>query len=342
MLNESAEVPASQALRRFLAERPDLFQQKRLVVFSFNSPYYLDATNISKITAYFGLYSKSPSFFEVAARLLFRELSPEGALPVSVPGIGYDLISATSPNPDQIIPLFFDSSLPVESETPTGPATTTTPEPASSPEFQLGALIPVRTGVIYDHNGNPVPDDTTVQFLITINGEVNTLLEAETASGIAQAGIQGISTGKWEVRAVSEPARQSDVLHFEIPSETGEIITITPTPMPTQTPTPTETPTVTPPILTTPEPPQEARPDLSDWTMSILLTTIVGLASYRLAAQVGQVRWGVRGGFISLIGGLAAYSYLALGLPGSQSVLEKSGAWGIIPLHCWGACLASP
>jgi len=96
MLSENPAIPTSQALSRFLSERPDLFQRKRLVVLSFNAPYYLDATNISKITAYFGLFSKNSLFIDVAARLLFREQTPVGALPVSVPGVGYDLITATS------------------------------------------------------------------------------------------------------------------------------------------------------------------------------------------------------------------------------------------------------
>ncbi len=62
-----------------------------MIVFAFNAPYFLDLTDISEITAYYCLYSKSPPFVEVAARLLFRELTPAGILPVSVQGIGYDL-----------------------------------------------------------------------------------------------------------------------------------------------------------------------------------------------------------------------------------------------------------
>ena len=32
---------------------------------------------------------------------------------------------------------------------------------------------------------------------------------------------------------------------------------------------------------------------------------------YRLAALVGQVRWGIRAGFLALIGSLTAYSFFA-------------------------------
>lgn len=72
------------------------------------------------------------------------------------------------------------------------------------------------------------------------------------------------------------------------------------------------------------------RPFLQDWFIAILMTTAVGLISYRIASYIGQVRWGVRSGFLALIGGLAAYCYLALGLPGSQNLMDSAGSWGII------------
>jgi len=64
--------------------------------------------------------------------------------------------------------------------------------------------------------------------------------------------------------------------------------------------------------------------------MAMIMAAFVGFISYRLTAYIGQVRWGVRSGFLALIGGLTTYSYLALGLPGSQNLLESAGAWGIV------------
>ncbi|MCI0520197.1 MAG: hypothetical protein L0Z70_08050, partial [Chloroflexi bacterium] len=142
---------SSQALQRFLAERLDLLQQKRVVIFAFNAPTFLDATDVSKLSAYYGLFSKGPTFVDQAARLLFHELRPEGALPISAPGVGYDLISATMPDPLQTIPLALD--LP----TPETGGVTATPDPALQPQFEIGDAIPVRAGVILDHNGHPVP-----------------------------------------------------------------------------------------------------------------------------------------------------------------------------------------
>ena len=89
LADASQEQPA--LISRFMRERPDLLHDKRVVLFSFGAPYYFDTTTISKFTAYYALYSKQPQFVEVAARLLFQELTPIGASPVSIPGIGYDL-----------------------------------------------------------------------------------------------------------------------------------------------------------------------------------------------------------------------------------------------------------
>ena len=61
------------AFKRLLSERPGLLRNKKVIVFAFNAPDYLDATDISKLTAYYALYSETPEFVEVAARILFNE-----------------------------------------------------------------------------------------------------------------------------------------------------------------------------------------------------------------------------------------------------------------------------
>ena len=334
MLDVSNAKQRSLVLHRFLEERPDLFQQKRLVVFAFNAPYFLDATNISKLTAYYGLYSKIPSFVDIAARLLFREMQPSGALPVSVPGVGYDLISATMPDPNQIIPLELDL---LEPEIGDG---TATPEPLPTPEYHVGALISVRTGIIFDHNGLPVPDNTPVQFITSINGEVNTLPITEvTTDGIAHATLQVSDSGTIEMRVESEPAKQSDVLRFDIPAENGGESTIIPTEQPTiSTPIP---PTPTRQILpvTTSEPPETKQLNLVDWLVAMMIAVFISLSSYRVAAYIGYVSWGVRSGFLAFIGGLLAYSYLTLNLPGSLSIVQNLGGWGVVLATLIGACI---
>lgn len=324
--------PTSQALHRFLGERPDLLQQKRLIVFSFSAPYYLDATDISKINAYFGMYSHTPGFIDVAARLLFRELRAQGSLPVSVPGIGYDLITATSPDPGQVISLQID--LPeAEQPQPTPPLL-----PTPSAEFRIGSTIAVRTGVILDHNGRRVPDGTPVQFIVTINSELAGLpATVTTRDGIARTSIQVDSSGILEVRAESEPAKQSDILRFEIQVENAPPPTQTLTPEPTAEPTPE--PTATPQVITPPGPqtPERVQPEMIDWLMSLLVACIVGLVAYRLVSLAGYVRWGVRAGFMAIIGGLLSYIYLALQLPGAQELIDRSGAFAILAMTSSGA-----
>ncbi len=169
--NMQVSRPESMAFQTLLSDRPELIRNKRLVLFSFNTPYDLDATDISKLTAYYALYSKSPAFVEVAARILFQELTPGGFSPVSVPGAGYDLSVATSPDPSQVIDLLLD--LPAEGPTPTPQLTptarpTVSATPTAPPKFRVGDTVPLRTGIILDHNKNSVPDGTVVRFLFTI------------------------------------------------------------------------------------------------------------------------------------------------------------------------------
>jgi beta-N-acetylhexosaminidase len=333
MLDVNQDNPTSLALNRFLSERPDLFQQKKVVVFAFNAPYYLDATNIAKLTALYALYSKQPGFVDVAARLLFRELRPMGALPISVAGVGYDLISATMPDPNQTIPVFIDL--------PTLPSSdgTATPEPQPTPEYRTGNSIPVRSGVILDHNGHPVPNGTPVQFIATINGEVSALPQVVTTQdGIARTTIQVPVSGSLEIRLESEPAKQSDVLRFDIPADDNGS-TPTPTEQPTATSTPSPTPTLLPTLVTQTGLPPLIRPHFQDWIMAMLIALVISMGSYRMAAYIGQVRWGVRGAFLSLITGLGAYSYLALGLPGSTSLVKSAGGWGILLITMLGCAL---
>jgi len=334
MLNVSTNSPQSQALSRFLAERPDLFRQKNLVVFAFDAPYYLDATEISKLNAYYGLYSKTPQFVEVAARLLFGELlAPPGDLPVSVPGVDYDLISATAPDPAQTIQLFLDLPEP-------GPSTgTETPEPIPPPLFEVSDLIPVRTGIILDHNGHPVPDDTPVDFVLVLGGTETSIQTEITQAGIARTSFLVEASGALEIHANSDPAMESTVIQFDISS--GEVstsvspATILPTESPTSEPLPTSSPTPEPTLA----PPARNSPDFIDWLLALVVATMSGSGAYWIAKMLAGFRWGVRSSLLALSGGLLGYTYLALGLPGSLQFLHSSGAWGVVIVTLLGSGL---
>jgi len=343
MLDVTTDNPTSQTLSRFLAERPDLFQGKKLIVFAFNAPYFLDATEISKITAYYGLYSKSPEFVDIAARLLFREIpAPPGNLPVSVPGVGYDLITATSPFPEQVIPLILDYPSPTVAEG--APTPTPTPEPV----FRIGDLIPVRTGIILDHNGNQVPDFTPVQFFLSGSGDSPLVTQNEvTEQGVAYTTFLVDRSGIIEIRVESEPATESTILRFDIPAENGQL------PSPTATSSPTVTPTTTPPEPTltatpevTPVPPPDEQTGIGDWFIALFVSFGFGVVVYWITSQYGLIVWGIRAGLLSVCGGLLAYTYLATGLPGSETVFTNIGNLGVLLITSigsgigWGASKA--
>lgn len=335
LMNMSEEIPSSLSLRRFLSERPDLIQKRKLIVFAFNAPYYLDATNISKLDAYYGMYSKNPFFVEVAARILFKELIPRGALPVSVPGVGYDIISATSPNPDQIIPIFLDFP-PSNISTPTSQIT---PEPTPMLSFLSGALIPIRTGIILDHNGYPVPDGTPVQFISSVGGESSFPQSATTVGGIGRTTIKVSIPGTWEIRVESEPAKQSEKIRFDVPTEAGELPTFTPTELPTLIPTITPSPVMEEVDALPVEPITPSHPNISDWFTALLISLSMGLLTYRLSAFIGQIRWGMRGGILAFIGGMIAYTYIVLSMPGSSALYQKLSIWGIILITLFGSAI---
>jgi beta-N-acetylhexosaminidase len=336
MSNENPNIPSSQALRRFLDKRIDLLQQKKIIVFALDAPYYLDATDISKLTAYYALYSRTPRSIDIAARLLMQDISANGFSPISVQSIGYDLTLATQPDPAQLITLALD--VPVVD----GQNQPTTIPPGSISQLRQGDTIPIKTGPILDQNGHRVPDNTIVRFVITRgDGIASATIEAPTVRGVAKTVVRVEGDGMLQIRAESERARNSEILQFEVPSE---IEPVSPTPEPTQTPTltPTLVPTVTPTPTEAVEviPLEEPRHILfSDWLIATFVTLGIGLSAYWIALSAGQIRWGLRSGLLALIGGLVSYAYLALDLPGSPTIIQNNGGIGVLTITLLGAVL---
>ncbi len=301
---------------RFLSERQDILRNRKIILFSFGAPYYFDSTDISRLTAYYALYSKQQPFIDVAARLLFQELKPAGSSPVSIPGTGYDLIFAMQPDPGQIIPLFLDFKSnvpPVESQV--------TPEPTPVPLFQIGDTIAIRTGPIEDHNGHIVPDGTVVQFSMTLTGEGGGILQevdAVTSQGIARASFGLEKPGLLEIHAVSEPATISEVLQLDV-SQSGPVAVTVVVPELTQSAD-----------LVTPSAPRsdygsglitrEGYPGLSAWLLIMLMIAVSSGLSFWFFNRLAQPRTGLRLALGIMLGGLLAYNYLAFGLPGSTGL----------------------
>ena len=330
-LDINPDRPESYALRRFLSERPDLSRDKRVIAFAANAPYYLDATDISKLTAIYGLYSKTPAFVDVAARLLFKEILPEGASPVSIPGVGYDLISVTSPDPEREIQVLINLPGLGLAEEPASP------DSAQIPRFRIGDTIPIQTGIILDYNGNPIPDNTPVLFSVKENGAELPVITTVSTDGIAKNEIIVEQAGSLEIQALAGSA-ESVILTLEIPEEKS-----TPTPTPTVQPTesatiepsPTvENPTATPVIL---EPSEPDITGLTEWLMALMISFLAGWLALRVGATIGQVRWGVRWGLATFIGGLLAYSYTIMQFPGVDWAFETPYHWGVMLLTLIGS-----
>ena len=347
MLNPTGDPPQSGVVRRFLAERADALRDSHIVVLAYDAPYYLDATEISKLSAYYVVYSRIESFVEASVRALFSEFAPVGALPVSVTGINYDLLLATSPNPEQTITLHYDVNEPIDEEqpTPTPPAEgEPTPEP---PQPQIGDELNLRTDVIIDHNGHPVPDGTAVQFIFNYprEGLEHSNLET-TLGGVAETTIMLDRTGQLDISVQTDPIPSTIVLQITIPEGESSAIIWTPTPLPSPTPTPEPTPTATAESIPAPtespiptpgvvvvEPPPEPPPaqegdsmlDLILTLVSVLITGSVGYFVVRL--NNGPVSLGLRLALWSIIGGLALYVAFTLHLPGAVWLKDTSGMW---------------
>jgi len=337
-----------QPMHDFLAQRQDLFRDSRLIAFSFNAPYFLDSTEISKLTAYYGIYSKVDAFIDAAARALFLELPLTGRAPVNVEGVRYQIDTQTSPNPEQVIEIYIADE----------EGSTQAPASEAPLETAIGDTLHLQTGTITDYNGNPVPDDTLVQFIQVdrIQGTVNIIDEVPTSDGIARLDYvleARTGPGKFRITAVSGNAQVSQEVDIAIEGE-AQVSVITPTstpspsPSPTLTATPTHTATPIPTPTATPVPPpsepQEPAINIALSEFTTLFAVLIGLtviiiAGYilgirtdaSLSQQISGMLWGI-------IGALLAYNYVVLGLPGT-AVFSDIGAWGGLLITLVGGAL---
>lgn len=292
MLDVTDDAPNSAAIKRFLAERPSMGREASLVAFAYNAPYFLDATEITKLDAYYGIYSKTPAFIDGSIRALFGDLTPNGNPPISIEGIGYDLFDITQPTANQRIPLFIvrDSEL-------------IAPPPDQPYEVTGGESVTLTTGIIVDANGNTVPDGTEVVF--TLEDFTETLLggdhSEETIGGVARYNfiLPEQVSGQIRISVVAGNAGVSDTVTIDgnqavvfQPTPTATSLP-TPTPiatpvLPTVTPIPTNTPTVQPtsPPTNTPETSTAAEPsiEISRTEGVNLLGFLGGLALVGLAS----------------------------------------------------------
>jgi len=217
-------------------------------------------------------------------------------------------------------------------------ATPPTPEATATPYYQVGDTLTVQTSVIVDHNGHQVPDGTGVRFTVTTSGEGGVVqqLDAVTTQGTAAISFSIPRAGLFEVAAESEPALTSTILQLNVFGGGFSVTEVAPSQEAesTATVTPTATPVVTPSA-----PMAQGHPGLGGWFTMVLLLAGLGGVIYWLGKRFMSARWAVRETLCSLAGGILAYTYLAVRLPGAADYLKLGGWSGMTGVVLLGAAI---
>ena len=178
--------PNSGALKRFLRQRSEQLADKKLVVLAMGSPYFLDATEISKLTAYYGVYGRGREFVENTVRALFRSYAPTGSPAVDVPGTRFEkLQERLQPDSERRIPIRLTRHGEILVQNNTDRLQS---EVASALlEAQTNDGVSIEVGPIIDFNGHPVVDGTTVEVtIVNQNGTTKSdTFQLLTTNGIA-------------------------------------------------------------------------------------------------------------------------------------------------------------
>ncbi len=320
----------SDAVKQFLRLRSDQVGG-RIVVLALNAPYYLDSTEISKLSAYLGVYSASEPFLDAAVRAFFRAVPATGAPPVSAPGTRYgNLLERLEPDPEQQIELNILNKEVV--------ANRASANVSVQADVTIGDILEIEAGPIIDHNGNPVPDGTNVSFRLIYN-DADLALPAEpvaTIDGMARIAVPLERAGTLNITATSVDALRSTRISVSI--QTGQNLAqinisnppteIPPTDTPVATPIPESTPTVDPEFTT----PAQRTARLTLLTLGVAaITQLVFLALFLIVLVrvmprqmlVYRLLW-------ATLAGWAVYILYGVGLiPGST--------WLQLNLYPWGA-----
>ncbi len=318
LLDLKPTLPSSLAFRRFLANQADTLKDKRVVVFAFGAPYYLDATEVGKIDAYYGIYGRTQAAQDAAARVLFREIQPTGASPVTVDATQYLLADQTRPDPQQTIPVTWTSLITPNVDAP------------QSLELKIGDKLEVQAGPVLDRNGHIVPDRTPAQFVFSFGNEdveQPRSIIAETIDGVAKIVYTADRQGALAIRVESDEAKRSDVIRITA----AGIEKIEPTPEPTASVAPTALPTATAtpaPVIALPPPAPVIRTSLSGFLLTMLLLLGVGTATFIVLSGFRSVQPFIRmrGVLATWIIGWLSYLLYAFEL-GSTKQLATVFSW---------------
>jgi beta-N-acetylhexosaminidase len=174
--------PAAGAVKRFLDAPPVDLRNKTLVGIAYNVPYHLDSTEISKLAAYFVVYSKTQASIETGFAALYGDVTPKGHSPVNVAGIFYSVADAVKPDPGQTLALKVYGR----------------PDASSVPDTRA---LPLVAGPVVDMNGNALADGSAVTFTLTDAQGAATTATAATHGGVAVATLAATGRGSYSATA---------------------------------------------------------------------------------------------------------------------------------------------
>jgi beta-N-acetylhexosaminidase len=164
--------------------------------------------------------------------------------------------------------------------------------------------------------------------------QVNT----ETTQGVARASFGLDKPGLLEIRAASEPAQISQVLQLDV-SQSGPVAVTVVVPQLTES---------VEPVPVTPQPPPEDEfvtpegyPRFNAWFLSMFMIAISAWVGYWISKRFFTRKGAFRLALGILLGGLIAYNYLVLGMPGGSLVLSSNGLTGVVVIVFLGELLGS-
>ncbi|NJL93872.1 MAG: hypothetical protein HC915_09135 [Anaerolineae bacterium] len=316
---------AEDLARRFLVARERwLAEDAQVIWIALGAPVQLDATAISHLSAYYGVFSHTPPFLDASARAILGDVPLTGAPPLSIPALNYDVERATQPNPALSIGLNLGSS--------------TEPE-RQVRSLRVGDSVLVRTEPIFDRNGNLVSDGVPVMFELRYVDDGLALQQVEaTEDGIARTRFLLPRAGQVRISASSgaastrEPLELAvlDVATVALPGGTptrSANVAISNTPAPTivaSTPVP---PTVT--LVAAPPLPEEANRalvNISDFFLSLLGIVIMIFPAIAAGwATSRSVDGSLRIVLGTVVAALTGYVYYGMGGPGASVVRDVLG-----------------
>ena len=76
---------------------------------------------------------------------------------------------------------------------------------------------------------------------------------------------------------------------------------------------------------------RSGKPDVGEWTMIMLMITAAAALAFAISYRaLSSLRWGVRWGLCTIVGGLVVYIYLSLSMPGGVAWVQAAGTGGIL------------